>query len=134
MRTRDSSEWYARNVELGVNECKLCWFPYKKKSVLVPVYYIYSLHILSYVKHFAALPCETVVFIAFRKSHKFRNTILVFMNLILLNSSNNLSFLFKMCVKEVPEYAEYSMEVGIKCSKCMINFVTSSVIEFAVAA
>jgi len=41
MRTRDSSEWHARNVELGVNECKLYWFPYKKKSVLVPVYYIY---------------------------------------------------------------------------------------------
>ena len=37
----DSWEWYPRNFELVVNECKLCWFPYKKKSVLVPVYYIY---------------------------------------------------------------------------------------------
>ena len=49
----DSWEWYPRNFELVVNECKLCWFPYKKKSVLVPVYYIYSqlLHNVNWSDH-----------------------------------------------------------------------------------
>jgi len=27
----DSSEWNSRNVELVVNECKLCWFPVVEK-------------------------------------------------------------------------------------------------------
>jgi len=55
------------------------------------------LQIPPYIKDVAALPCETAMF---QKSHKFRNTLFVFMNEILLKLSNNLNFCQKSAQKK----------------------------------
>jgi len=47
----------------------------------------------------------------FQKSHKFENAVLVFKMKSFKNLSNNLDFLFKMCVKEVLEYYKLVLNI-----------------------
>jgi len=65
----------------------------------------------------------------FQKSHKFKNTLVVFVSKILLKSSKNLDFLLKMCVEEEPEYYKLALNILY-----MTNFVTPSFSVLKVAA